>query len=100
VGDAALARSQTINQNSIAVGKASILGFELIKAVFRFENGPGLIGCLDKVEEVDVLRADHACVDEQIKIDELAPELTAEQQDGPLATFAGLNERHGFEQLV
>ena len=52
------------------------------------------------MDEVEVVRRDHAFLDQRLEIDHAVPELLAEQQDRQRPHLAGLDQRQQLEHLV
>ena len=61
---------------------------------------PRLIRRLDKLEEIEVARTDHALLDQRLEIDDALPELLAEQHDRDRLDLAGLDQRQQLELFV
>src|SRR5262249_17854502 len=65
-----------------------------------FQVLPAFFGRLDDIEQLQVGRADHAGVDEEVEVDQARPEVLVEQEDGPRARLARLDQRQHLEELV
>ena len=86
-------RQRSTGGNSLAV-----LG--QLEAVFGLERCPGFLGGLDEAEQLQVERADHAGLDQQVEIDQPGPEIAPEQQHRAAPRLAGLDQRQRLEQFV
>src|SRR4051794_24281696 len=53
------------------------------EGVVCLQHLPGLVGGLDEAEQLQVHRADHAGLDQQVEVDQPRPEFAPEQQHRP-----------------
>ena len=85
---------------SLIGGGQGLVGIAQLETDLGLEVAPGFFSGLDEAEELQIECADHAGLVELLEVDQLGPELAAEQQYRAAPRLAGLDQRERLEHLV